>query len=364
MTEGKFETGNAVRDTITHDQTGRMLSLYKDREKNRKELELAMAKIDRNTSKRKKVSEVDSTFTGSAADKFEEEFRKSTVGLVSVEQFREKRRHVDEMIRKIDEKPEQVKRKLIQKVSAAKLSFNDGEDGEEDEDQQPPKKKGGYLGKNPTVDTSFLPDESRADQLEKKKQELTEQWKAEQERIKEQKILVDFSYWDGVGHPRVLVLPKGTTVLKFLVHAKFLLEKEFPELRPRSPATLLFVKEDLIIPTHLTFYDLMRSDAVGRTGKPLFNFDTTDEEEFMVPTKLQKTADKYPGKVVCRRWFLRNQHVYPVSRWEHFDPTRPYERSTEQGEFGRYRYTGDARGENSKLTNWIDVKTLSDRTIN
>lgn len=29
-------------------------------------------------------------------------------------------------------------------------------------------------------------------------------------------------------------------------------------------------------------------------------------------------------KVVDRRWYERNKHIYPASSWEDFDPTRDY----------------------------------------
>ncbi len=47
---------------------------------------------------------------------------------------------------------------------------------------------------------------------------------------------------------------------------------EFHELRGLGSDGLLYVKEDLLIPHHYTFYDLIASKACGKSG-PLFHFD-------------------------------------------------------------------------------------------
>lgn len=38
-----------------------------------------------------------------------------------------------------------------------------------------------------------------------------------------------------------------------------------------------------------------------------------------------------PGKVVDRKWYERNQHVFPASRWEPFDPNKDYGSYTIRG---------------------------------
>jgi protein FAM50 len=30
--------------------------------------------------------------------------------------------------------------------------------------------------------------------------------------------------------------------------------------------------------------------------------------------------ESHPGKVVERRWYERNKHIFPASRWEIYDP--------------------------------------------
>jgi protein FAM50 len=60
------------------------------------------------------------------------------------------------------------------------------------------------FGKDPKVNTSFLPDKDREEKDVKERQRLTEEWTAEQERIKAETIEVTYSYWDGSGHRREL----------------------------------------------------------------------------------------------------------------------------------------------------------------
>ena len=79
-------------------------------------------------------------------------------------------------------------------------------------DEEVPNKRSGKFGKfgkDPTVDTTFLPDKDReeADRIEKER--LKSEWIAEQERIKEEIIEVTYSYWDGSGHRRTLKCSKG-----------------------------------------------------------------------------------------------------------------------------------------------------------
>ena len=68
-------------------------------------------------------------------------------------------------------------------------------------------------------------------------------------------------------------MTKGTTIGQFLEEArKQLVDTGFRELRAASNDTMMYIKEDLIIPNHLSFYDLIVTKARGKSG-PLFHFD-------------------------------------------------------------------------------------------
>lgn len=85
-----------------------------------------------------------------------------------------------------------------------------------------------------------------------------------------------YSYWDGGGHRRTIDIRKGTTVGRFLEMVKAQLIGEFHEIRSTSAEDLMYVKEDLIIPQHYSFYDLIITKARGKSG-PLFHFDVHDD---------------------------------------------------------------------------------------
>lgn len=33
--------------------------------------------------------------------------------------------------------------------------------------------------------------------------------------------------------------------------------------------------------------------------------------------------ESHPGKIVERKWYERNKHIFPASRWEIYDPSNP-----------------------------------------
>jgi protein FAM50 len=59
--------------------------------------------------------------------------------------------------------------------------------------------------------------------------------------------------------------------------------------------------------------------ARGKSG-PLFQFDVHDDLRLNVDARVEKD-ESHPGKVVERRWYDRNKHIFPASRWEVYDPS-------------------------------------------
>lgn len=176
--------------------------------------------------------------------------------------------------------------------------------------------------KDPTANTWFLATPHTEASLEEARRQLAAEWEASQEAIKKQKIEVTFSYWDGSGHRRRMMVPKGATISKFLDWVREDLLKDFPEMRGTTSGDLLFVKEDLIIPGTVSFYDLIASKARGKSG-PLFSFAALDEVRVVDDARVER-EDSHPGKVVQRHWYEKNKHVFPASRWEVYDPTVDY----------------------------------------
>jgi protein FAM50 len=327
-----------------------------------------------------KVVKVDDKFV-SYSDAYEAEFKKRTVGLVTAAEFRERRAGCD----KLEEKARThdpvaaAKARLAKKnkkkraKDASLLSFAADFDEEEEGEGEdvgrpggfgggfgklgaaeagggsgdgggggggkmaasvlpPPAKKcksGGASRKDPTVDTSFLPDRQREAEEARRREELRQEWRAQQARVQAEMIEVTYSYWDGSGHRRNIDVPKGTTVGKYLELVRQDLAKEFAEMRGVSSDNLLYIKEDLIIPHHFSFYDLIVTKARGKSG-PLFCFDVHDDVRLTNDARVEKD-ESHPGKIVERAWYERNKHIFPASRWEVYDPAVKRDKYTIHG---------------------------------
>jgi len=182
------------------------------------------------------------------------------------------------------------------------------------------------ITKNPEVDTSFLPDRQREEEEMRLREQLRQEWQEKQERIKNEEVDITFSYWDGSGHRRSVRMKKRNTIYDFLLKCLELLKKEFHELRAVTADQLMYVKEDLIIPHHYSFYDFIVTKARGKSG-PLFSFDVHDDIRLLHDATVEKD-ESHAGKVLLRSWYERNKHIFPASRWEPYDPTKNYSKYT------------------------------------
>ncbi|KAL1460701.1 hypothetical protein WDU94_012655 [Cyamophila willieti] len=208
------------------------------------------------------------------------------------------------------------------KVKREYDSSNDASEYLEEKEEIGTKK----IKKNPDVDTSFLPDREREEQENQLREELRQEWAAKQNQLKEEEIDITFSYWDGSGHRRVLRMKKGHSVYHFLQKCLEVLRKEFSELKTVMADQLMYVKEDLILPHHYTFYDFIVTKARGKSG-PLFSFDVHEDVRMVSDASVEKD-ESHAGKVVLRNWYERNKHIFPASRWEPYDPTKVYDKYT------------------------------------
>jgi len=332
-----LESGNDVRQIVSSSEGGRALRLLKRREETRAKAEAEKVNIENETKKRK-FSNINDKFGGSHADDLEEEFKRQTIGLVSAAEFKAKRQAIDDLIQETQKKgKDQSSLRLRRKVNGNKLSFEDpdmeadsgGDDDSDDEEVERKPRK--HFGKNPTVNTSFLYDEERENEILRKKKALMEEYLREQEQVKNEKLEVTYSYWDGSGHRRSCIVEKGFTINQFLQKSKAELEKaDFPELRTLTTADLLYVKEDLIIPANVTFYELIKEKARGKSG-PLFNFDVHDDIRMANDVRVEKD-ESHAGKIVDRKWYERNKHIFPACRWEMYSKDKTYDTYTVHGD--------------------------------
>ncbi|KAF9526987.1 XAP5, circadian clock regulator-domain-containing protein [Crepidotus variabilis] len=309
-------------------------ALVKERAKMREEFERQKATLIKETEKARPSS---NRFVGQN-DSVEDNLKNKTVGLMHLEDFQQRRKELEEIrareaAKSSELKEETKKAKKRKKTAKAKLSFamEDEEGGDEepedlkandDEDDEEPRVKRSKLKKNPNVDTSFLPDRDREEAERKERESLRLEWIEKQEKMKKEDIEITYSFWDGSGHRKTVMCKKGDTISAFLEKCR----AQFPELRGVSADNLMYVKEDLIIPHHHTFYDFIVNKARGKSG-PLFNFDVHDDVRLLADATKEKD-ESHAGKVVERSYYQRNKHIFPASRWEIFDPEKNYGKYT------------------------------------
>ncbi|KAK6755955.1 hypothetical protein RB195_014379 [Necator americanus] len=309
---------------------GRLIHLSKKRERAKEDMEQQLKKMEEESSKRS--AGISSKFTANY-DAIEENLKSKTVGLVTLDEMREKQKDVvndrevtvargeDSKLQKSDAK--RLGSSAQEKVAQKRVLSFAFEDEEEEEEAPVVTKK--RVGMDPTIDTSFLPDKEREAEIAKRKEELAAEWRAQQEREKNEEITVAFAYWDGSSHRKNLKVKKGNTISQFLGWAIEVLKKEFTELKTCVPESLMFVKEDLIIPHFYTFQDFIVTKAMGKTG-PLYEFDAAGDVRIRQDAALD-CGEAHPAKVVLRNWYEKNKHIYPASRWEPFVPNKKYGRT-------------------------------------
>ncbi|KAG1803734.1 XAP5, circadian clock regulator-domain-containing protein [Suillus plorans] len=269
-------------------------------------------------------------------DSMEETLKNQTIGLVRLEDFQQRRKELEEAkareAARTNELKDETKKVKKRKKTKATLSFAmDDEvdvEGDTSSRQSPevqtgeqPSKRAKFR-KNPNVDTSFLPDREREEAERKERERLRQEWIRRQEELKQEEIEITYSYWDGSGHRKSVVCKKGDTISAFLEKCR----QQFPELRGVSVDNLMYIKEDLIIPHHHTFYDFIINKARGKSG-PLFNFDVHDDVRLLADATKEKD-ESHAGKVVERSWYQRFKHIFPASRWEIYDPEKEYGKYT------------------------------------
>jgi protein FAM50 len=117
--------------------------------------------------------------------------------------------------------------------------------------------------KNPSVDTSFLPTKPATNKQPPNAFAWSKNGRTDK-LVKQERLQITYSYWDGSGHRRECKCCKGDTIGDFLEQsAGFVWDRL--KLNSVAADALLYVKEDLIIPQDLTF-DLIATKARGKSG--------------------------------------------------------------------------------------------------
>lgn len=304
----------------------RASKLAKQREKEKKEFEKMKEKMK--AGAQTGLKEMDQIFQANQSTISEMRFKESTVGLSTIEDFKKKRLMIEENVIKQELQKEKVRKeakKWAEKQRKKQLSALTFQVDEEEEDQDRIAKRA-KITKDPDVETFFLKDRERDEKEEDIRKELADEWDSQQQVVKEEIIEVTYSYWDGSGHRRSIEVAKGTTIDKFLEKVRKECSEIFHELRGMQSDQLMYIKEDLIIPHHYSFYDLILAKARGKSG-PLFHFDVHDDIRLRANAKVEKD-ESHAGKIITRSYYERNQHIFPVNRWEIYDPAKKFSEYT------------------------------------
>jgi protein FAM50 len=273
----------------------------------------------------------------------ENQLRDATIGLVTADQFRklqkealdgtmnlQNKRTAEQIL--LDEKEKVATEKAVKKAKLqrmkekkklmATLSFA-GTDEQDDDIVINGNTNKKLIQKDPTVDTSFLPDRERDASVAAERERIQKEWEIQQEVKRKSSLEIVYSYWDGSGHRRSATVQQGSTIGEFLEVVRKQLASEFRELANVASDALIYIKEDLILNHDLTFYDLIATKARGKSG-PLFHFDVHEDIRIGQNDVRIEKDESHPGKIVQRYWYERNKHIFPASRWEVYDPARDY----------------------------------------
>ncbi|XP_073655545.1 protein FAM50A isoform X1 [Tursiops truncatus] len=386
-------------------EAGRAMHLMKKREKQREQMEQMKQRIaEENIMK----SNIDKKFSAHY-DAVEAELKSSTVGLVTLNDMkakqealvkeREKQLAKKEQSKELQLKLEKLREKERKKEAKRKISSlsftleEEDEAGDEEEEatmdddeleREEITTKKRKLGKNPDVDTSFLPDRDREEEENRLREELRQEWEAKQEKIKSEEIEITFSYWDGSGHRRTVKVtlrglrpvphaPRPSGPASFGLGGKELsipwygwplgvrgeqgggfrasvLPSQLLGWFPRTVSLLPLLgsltdekgQHDAAVPAEgprdpaqrLQRAQVSRGGAAhvhqggpNHTPRPLFNFDVHDDVRLLSDATVEKD-ESHAGKVVLRSWYEKNKHIFPASRWEPYDPEKKWDKYT------------------------------------
>ncbi|KAL8854358.1 MAG: hypothetical protein Q9221_000845 [Calogaya cf. arnoldii] len=204
------------------------------------------------------------------------------------------------------------------------------------------------------------------------REQLRKEFLAVQEAVKATDIVIPFVFYDGTNIPGgACKVKKGDYIWLFLDRSR----KVGAELGVGNAGEkgssrrewarvgvddLMLVRGEIIIPHHYDFYYFVVNKTLGHSSAPLFDYSATttlsthDSKSTSTSRSVSPDLSTYDPltrpkpsknsgiatpadatleganddpnltKVVDRRWYERNKHIFPASVWEEFDPARDY----------------------------------------
>jgi len=167
------------------------------------------------------------------------------------------------------------------------------------------------FGKDPSIDTSFLPDRDR-DKLKQEEEELRNlAWLERQEQVKVEPLQIDYCYYDGTSHQKTFTVQKGDTIRYFIDEGRL----PFPELKGITSDHIIFVKQNIIIPPSYTFYELIMEDKDIKGPLSTWTLSELDRK----PLQMQVGQMMSLAKIVIREFYEKNKHLFPYKDWINYD---------------------------------------------
>lgn len=201
------------------------------------------------------------------------------------------------------------------------------------------------------------------------REQLRKEFLLMQEAVKATEIIIPFVFYDGTNIPGgACKVKKGDYVWLFLDRSRKVgaelgvgggekanSRREWARV---GVDDLMLVRGEIIIPHHYELYYFIVNKTHGPNATPLFDYAATtvlppsdgsespdqvpdDYDPLSLPSS--KTKQKHNGqltpadrhlegvdsdpnftKVVDRRWYERNKHIFPASVWEEYDSTKDY----------------------------------------
>ena len=279
---------------------------------------------------------------------------KDTVGLVHLNQFQKIREDIETEERtgilKNRENEEKERKRKRRQQAASKLSF------EVDEDEEPEIEvergdreissisedgtlliKKNRLGADPSVVSYFEASDyvaatSAALESSKERQELER--KVRDEKRKSSLVRLTLSFYDGADHRFCVDFKRGDVLMDVLKKCQL----EYGPLRGVLLEDLMLVKENLILPSTLSVFDLEEMGALKDGGRgpyhnsDLFSFTLQAKDQKaaansgdptstapLSPDEMIETDASRNAKICCKAWFERNKQLVPAKYWFSFD---------------------------------------------
>ncbi|KAL8958987.1 MAG: hypothetical protein Q9193_004063 [Seirophora villosa] len=232
----------------------------------------------------------------------------------------------------------------------------------------------------PNANVTFVPKVMTKSALLREAQtreQLRKEFLAVQEAVKATDIIIPFVFYDGTNIPGgSCKIKKGDPIWLFLDRSRKVgaelgvggggggggeKNNSRREWARVGVDDLMLVRGEVIIPHHYDFYYFIVNRTLGHSSAPLFDYASTTAltssrihstgtspsaspepatyDPLARPNKDSRTNgvatpsdtvlegakdDPTFTKVVDRRWYERNKHIFPASVWEEFDPSRDY----------------------------------------